>query len=571
MKTIWKTAGADPARAAALQKGLGCHPVTARILAGRGIATPAMAEAFLSPSLSALRPPDRIMDIDAAAGRLCRAVMEKEPVLVFGDYDADGVTAAALLQGFLARCGADVRVYLPHRLREGYGLQAGQVRRLARGSEIRLIVTVDCGSSSHAALAEAASAGIDVVVTDHHRILKPPAGALAVVNPCRPDCRSGLDMLSGVGVCFYLVAALRKRLREKGFWKNRPEPNLRDYCDLVALGTVADMVPLRDENRILVRTGISVLNRAPRPGLAHLMTASGIKDSGIDAGTLAFRMAPRINAAGRLAHAIAAFRLLSTSDQDTARRIAAMLDRLNRRRKDVEAKMLAEARQLISRKPGMRDRHTIVLSRRNWPEGVLGIVASRLVRGLNRPVVMIAVRDGKAKGSARSIPGIDLHKALEQSADCLDRFGGHAMAAGVALSAGHIEAFRERFEEAVSLQIVDDTFDRPLSIDAEIALCEISDGLVDELERLGPFGEGNPEPLLSARSVHIVSSAPAGSNHLRMSLRQSGDETGRILEAIRFGAGTHAPTSPMRRVAFHLRWNRWKGRRRLQAVVSEIE
>jgi single-stranded-DNA-specific exonuclease len=569
MQTFWTLKQADPAKVAEVGRAIGCHPVTARVLVARGIETPRQAEAFLSPSLADLRPPDRILDMDAAAGRLCRAVRAGEPILVFGDYDADGVTAATLLYDFLLRCGARVGVYLPHRLREGYGLQADQIRRIALAGRFRLVVTVDCGSSSHAALSEAASSGLEVIVTDHHRISEPLPNAEAVVNPCRPDCPSELSLLSGVGVCFYLVIALRQRLRETGFWSDRPEPNLRDYCDLVALGTVADMVPLQAENRVLVRTGLSVLGSGPRPGMAQLMAVAGIRSSEVVAESLAYRLAPRINAAGRMAHAMAAFRLLSTTDDAAAGRIAALLDRLNRRRQTVEAQVIAEARELLDTRPALKNRRTVVLSRPDWPEGVLGIAASRMVRLLNRPVVLISTRNGRGKGSARSIPGIDLYKALLEIEDGLDRFGGHAMAAGVTVSADRIAVFAERFEEAVARQTDSASFDRSLPIDAEIPLSEISESLMEELEGVGPFGEGNPEPLLLARSVQIVSAQPVGADHLKMTVRQEGAD--RALEAIRFGAGHRPPDSPVEQMAFRLRWNRWRGRKTLQMTVVDVD
>jgi single-stranded-DNA-specific exonuclease len=571
MQTLWNVKKADPAAVAAVGRAIGCHPVTARVLVNRGIVSPRQAKTFLSPSLADLRPPDRIRDMDAAAERLCRAVRAGEPILVFGDYDADGVTAAALLYDFLLRCGSNVGVYLPHRLREGYGLQAEQIRRIALAGRFRLVVTVDCGSSSHDALSEAASSGLEVIVTDHHRISDPIPDAAAVVNPCRPDCPSELNFLSGVGVCFYLVIALRQQLRKTGFWSKRPEPNLRDYCDLVALGTVADMVPLHAENRVLVRAGLSVLGSNPRPGMARLMAVAGVQGPDVVAESLAYRLAPRINAAGRMAHAIAALRLLSTTDDAAAERIAGLLDRLNRRRQKIEAQMIAEARELFDARPALKNRRTLVLSRPHWPEGVLGIAASRMARLLNRPVVMISTQNGRGKGSARSIAGIDLYKGLLEIEDCLDRFGGHAMAAGLSVSADRIATFEERFEEAVARQTDANSFDRSLSIDAEIPLSEISESLLKELETIGPFGEGNPEPLLMARSVQIVSARPVGADHLKMTVRQDGVARGPVLEAIRFGAGHRTPDSPAERMAFRLCWNRWKGRRRLQLTVVAVD
>ncbi len=571
MRIDWAMKAADPRQVSTLQNALRCHRLTARLLVNRGILAPEEARAFTAPSLSFLRPPAVLRDMAPAAQRLARAVIGKEPILIFGDYDADGVTAAALLHTFLIHCNADVRVHLPHRIREGYGLQEIHIVRPALSNRIGLIVTVDCGCASHRALAAAKSAGIDVIVTDHHQVSDPLPEAVAVVNPCRPDCPSNMAFLSGAGVCFYLLIALRQQLREAGFWKGRIEPNLRDYCDLVALGTVADMVPLQQENRILVRAGLDVLNAAPRPGMAGLMAAAGVDRPWADAEDLAFRLAPRINAAGRMAHAMAAFRLLTATDRSSARRITALLDRLNDRRREKEAQMLAQAQETLERKPELSRRRTLVLSHSHWPEGILGIVASRLVRKFHRPVVLISTRSGTGKGSARSIPGIDLHGALARVSDSLDRFGGHAMAAGITIAADRIEEFEHRLEEAVCRSADPEAFVKTLPIDAEVSFSEISEPLMEEIDALRPFGEGNPEPLLMARSIDVVSAKPAGADHLRLQLRQDNGAGGRTFEAIRFGAGTHLRRNRFERIAFQLRWNRWRGRRRLQIVIQAVD
>lgn len=567
METIWQIPQADPKDVARMSRQLGCHPVTAKILVSRGMVDPNQAKSFLAPSLSALRPPSEIKDIDVAAERLARAVVRKEKILVFGDYDADGISAAALLGEFLRSCGADVRAYLPHRIREGYGLQPHQVDRQALAKGVTLVVTADCGSASRPAISAARAAGVDVIVTDHHQVPEPVPEALAVVNPCRPDCPSGLTHLSGVGVSFYLLIAVRQQLRALDFWNGAPEPNLRQYCDLVALGTVADMVPLRRENRILVRTGLEVLSRTPRAGLAELMSVARIDPDFVDAEDLAFRIAPRINAAGRMAHAAAGLRLLTVNNETAARRIARLLDRLNRSRQKAESAVLEQALSQVDRRPGLRRQTGVVLSHPEWPEGILGIVASRLARRLYRPVVLISTRSGTGKGSARSIPGIDLYGTLSAVADCLDRFGGHTMAAGLALPEGRIGEFTERFEAAVGCGAGPDTFVRKLPIDAEISLAEISENLLGEIDALRPFGEGNPEPLLMARSVRVLSASPVGGAHLRLRLRGGG----RVFNAIRFGAADAPPTSSLGRMAFRLRWNRWQGTRRLQLVVQATD
>jgi single-stranded-DNA-specific exonuclease len=553
-----------------LATGLDCHPLIAALLVNRGIRDRETAEIYLRPTLATLRSPFTIRDMDAAVTRIHRGIEAHERILVFGDYDVDGVTGTTLLVEFLSATGADVSYYIPHRTREGYGLRAAHITDHAQPAGIDLIITVDCGSSSRDAVQAAAARGIDVIVTDHHTISEPIPEAAAVVNPRRADCPSGFGHLAGVGVAFALIICLRRHLREHAFWKERPEPNLKDLCDLVALGTVADMVPLITENRSLSRAGLEVINTGRRPGIQALIRASGMRGNLAGAEDIAFRLGPRINAAGRIEHAAAAVELLSTDDNVRAARIAADLNRLNQQRRETEGRILAQILEHLAAHPRLLARKTLVLSHPDWHEGVLGIVASKLKDRFYRPTILLTVRDGVGRGSGRSIPGIDLYSCLADCAEMLTRFGGHTMAAGMSLDADRVAAFRDRFESVVAGAAGDETFVPELDIDGEIDLADVSAGFLDELEMLSPFGAGNPEPLFMARNIIVAHSRIVGQYHRRMTLRQQSDAGSRSIQAIQFRVDPHERLpSRFDRLAFRLGWNRWNGRKTPQIIVTQ--
>ncbi|MGD8992345.1 MAG: DHH family phosphoesterase, partial [Desulfobacterales bacterium] len=340
MQKKWNILQPDAIQVKQLSARLGCHPVTATILINRSLISAEQASYFLTSSLNQMRPPFALKDMDAAVNRICRAIQEKERILIFGDYDVDGISATAVLFEFLQSAGADVSTYIPHRIDEGYSLQPYHIENYALPNQIRLIITADCGSGSTTALAAAGTSGIDVVITDHHEISKNIPPAAAVLNPKRWDCTAGMETLSGVGVAFSLVIALRKQLRAANFWKNRPQPNLKRYCDLVALGTIGDMVPLIGENRIFVKAGLDLINAANRPGISALCAVAGISQQPVNAEDVAYRLAPRLNAAGRMEHASRALHLLTTQDAQEADRLAQALDDLNLRRRELEHSIL---------------------------------------------------------------------------------------------------------------------------------------------------------------------------------------------------------------------------------------
>jgi single-stranded-DNA-specific exonuclease len=571
MEKRWHLLTPDADVVSAIVVATGCHPVAARLLANRGITTPEQAEAFLNATIAHLRPPTGIKDLDTAVRRLSRAIRGAEHILVLGDYDVDGTTATALLLEFLTACGARVSYHIPHRLTEGYGLQERHISEVAVPRGAALVVTVDCGTSSHAAVDAAQKAGVDVIVTDHHTVGDRLPRALAVVNPKRPDCPAGLERLAGVGVAFCLVIALRRHLRELGFWQGREEPNLRRLCDLVALGTIADLVPLQEENRILARAGLELISAGRRPGLAALMQAAGVSGRPADADDVAFRLGPRLNAAGRIDHAATVVELLTTACPERSRRIAHQLNALNTSRQEIERGIMADLDEMIAREPGLLGGRSLVLAHPGWHEGVIGIVSSKVMERYYRPVVLIALKGETGRGSARCIPGIDLYACLSACRPHLEELGGHAQAAGLKVSARGLPAFRQAFELAVRSAAGPEAFIPAVTVEGELGFEEITEELADHLEALMPFGAGNPEPLFMARNVSVVSSERVGSHHRRMTLRQEGGRTDRTLRAIHFHAGAEAAAlDRFGRMAFRLRWNRWNASRTLQLVVEEV-
>ncbi|UCD79411.1 MAG: single-stranded-DNA-specific exonuclease RecJ [Desulfobacterales bacterium] len=571
MKKHWHMLEPDPSVVKKLSRELNCHPVTAKILANRNILTASDAVDFLTVSLNNLRPPSSLIDMDAAVNRICTAITGNQKILIFGDYDVDGVTSTVILLDFLRYAGADVSYYIPHRINEGYSILPQHISHVIRPNKFDLIITADCGSGSHQAVKAANRFGIDMVITDHHNIGADIPPALAVINPKRHECTAGLQNLAGVGVAFYLLICLRSHLRDKGFWQERPEPNLKNYCDLVALGTVADMVPLIRENRILSKTGLELINAGQRPGLTELLKVSGIRNETLDADDIAFRLAPRLNAAGRLDHASRAVDLLTARDTNFAAQAAHKLNLLNQKRQELEKTTLADIQGYLDINPSMLQRSSLVLSRDGWHAGVLGIVASRIMDKYYRPVVLIATEDGLGKGSARSIPGIDLYAALAACKPYLENFGGHSMAAGLKIREENIADFQTAFEEAVRTVSQPEDLIPKLPIDSELDFGAISADLVDEMESLIPFGAGNPEPLFMSSNVKVVSSKIVGKNHRRMVLRQSSAPNIAALQAIHFNVDDRmARQNKFEKMIFKLRWNRWNGKKTTQIIVEDL-
>ena len=577
MKKQWQLLQPDIDVVEKIRRELQCNPVIATILVNRKIISKDNALRFLRPSLNNMRPPCSMKDMDAAVKRICSAITDHEKILIFGDYDVDGITATTILLEFLHYTGADVSYYIPHRTKEGYGLHTKHITDYAIPNKINLIITVDCGSSSNNAVKTASSFGIDVIITDHHEISDKPSHAVAVLNPKRHDCSSDFHSLAGVGVAFYLLICLRKHLRDSHFWQNRPEPNLKSLCDLVALGTVADMVPLVDENRILVKTGLEIINAGKRCGIKTLMESSGITNNSVDTEDVAFRLAPRLNAAGRIEHASSAVELMTTNNLETARQLAQSLNNMNFTRRNIEQKIIEDVFEYLKNNQRLLKNSSLVLSDNEfdniWHEGVLGIVASRMVKKYFRPVVLITIKEGVGKGSARSIPGFNLYNGLMSCSDHLEAFGGHSMAAGLKIKAENMDVFKTNFENAVQQMTTSDDFVQTISIDYELNFDDISDVLINELDTLKPFGTGNHEPLFMAKNVKVIDSKIVGKNHRRMLLQQSAaGGTDNSFNAIHFNVDT---SKNLRKnfdeIAFRLRWNHWNGKKTAQIVIEDIE
>jgi single-stranded-DNA-specific exonuclease len=571
MKKHWHMLEPDPEIVRNLSQNLNCHPVTAAVLANRKYTNPAEARHFLNISLNDLRPPASLKGVQSAVKRIYEAITGRQKILIFGDYDVDGITSTVILLNFLRDIGGDVTYYIPHRITEGYSIQPQHISHYARPNHFDLIITADCGSNSHAAVKAANKHGIDMVITDHHNIGHDIPPALAVINPKRYDCRSGLQNLAGVGVAFFLIIRLRAYLRKQGFWQNRPEPNLKSYCDLVALGTVADMVPLIEENRILCRTGLELINAGHRPGLTALAQASGIRGETLDATDIAFRLAPRLNAAGRMDHAARAVELLTTNDAEYAAANAQTLNLLNQKRQRLEKETLTEIEEYLQINPSLLSRRSLVLAQEGWHAGLLGIVASRIMDRYYRPVVLITTKDGLGKGSARSVPGVNLYEALAECRALLEAFGGHSLAAGLKIRPDNIADFQQVFEKTIQDMAQPEHLVKELKIDGELDFTMISDSLIDELESLRPYGSGNPEPLFVSSNVRVVSSRILGKRHRRMVLRQASRRSSPTFQAIHFNVDDRsAHENTFAHLVFKIHWNRWNGSKTAQMVVEDL-
>jgi single-stranded-DNA-specific exonuclease len=499
-----------------LEAELGVSAVLAAILANRGAADPDAARDFLEPSLSRLHDPLTMRGMTDAVYTVARGVREGRRILVWGDYDVDGVTGAALLVDFLRRHTPHVGYHIPHRIDEGYGIDSEALRRHADAG-VTLIVTVDCGISNAAEVREARAQGIDVVITDHH---EPPAElppANAVLNPRREGCRYPFKGLAGVGIAFKLAQAL-SRLIGPGANPDEDE-RLFSYLDLVALGTVADIAPLLGENRVLVHHGLEALGASPRPGVRALLETAKIERRPLRASQIGFGLGPRVNAAGRLDRADTAVDLFLTDDVRHARQLADLLERLNLRRREIEARIREEAVRLVEGPPGMLADSILVLSDPSWHPGVIGIVAAKIAERFARPALLISTGHGPGKGSARSVADIDLYALLRGCRHQFTSLGGHSHAAGFSIHEANIPALRRELNRDGSGSVRLPPATRRIDIDALLHFKDIGPGLAVELRRLAPFGQRNPEPTFATRGVRLACPARVvGNNHLRLTL-----------------------------------------------------
>ncbi|MGD9535889.1 MAG: single-stranded-DNA-specific exonuclease RecJ [Alphaproteobacteria bacterium] len=570
----WQLREAPARTVAALCEALEISEILARALAARGVG-PEEADAFLNPTLRALLPdPSHLLDLDAAAERLAAAVTAGETIGIFGDYDVDGATSSALLIRFLRKIGASTAVHIPDRAKEGYGPNLPALAGLkAQGA--RLVVTVDCGTTAFEALDGAHRVGIEVIVVDHHLAEARLPVAAALINPNRIDENSPHRQLAAVGVTFLLVVAVNRALRARGWYRSRPEPDLLEWLDLVALGTVADVVPLTGINRALVAQGLKVMAQRRNTGLAALADVARL-DSRPTAYHLGYILGPRVNAGGRVGQSDLGVRLLSTDDPDEAAALAVRLHELNRERQEIEAAVLDAALERVEAR-GIGNAPLVFAAGEGWHQGVIGIVASRLKERYGRPAAAIAIEGEIAKGSCRSIPGIDMGAAITaaRQAGLLINGGGHAMAAGFTAETARLAALAEFLMERLGERTAE-AIERAgrLSLEAVLAPEGATMALAHEFEQLGPFGAGNAEPRLALAHVGVVRPEVVGNGHVRCLVTGNG---GARLKAIAFRSaseplGTALLASP-HGTAFHLagrlRLNQWQAREEVELHIDD--
>lgn len=563
---IWQTREYDPSGAETLAAELGVSPITARLLSIRGLDDLDAARKFLRPSLADLHDPFRLTGMAEAVDRILGAVARRERVAIHGDYDVDGVTSTVILRRVLELLGADVIHFIPERLRDGYGLQPASMDRLhALGAT--LVVSVDCGIRGVDAARHARSLGIDLIITDHHEpdVELPPA--LVVINPKRHDCGYPDKNLAGVGVALKVVQALCTRSGHEGW--------AAGFIKVAALGTLADVVPLVGENRVIAKLGLEALSKGPhKVGLRALLEVCGLTGKTIDSYHVGFTIAPRINAAGRMSSSDIAARLLLASDDalaEEAKTLAELLNAENIRRQQEEAEIVAQAKKIVETDLEVGPRTVIVVAGDGWHRGVIGIVASKLVDAFHRPAIVLSIEGDVAHGSCRSIPSFDLLAALESCADAMITFGGHKQAAGLTMDATRIRELRGRVNDHADARLQPDDLRPRLWVDGPLAFRSITPQLVSELASLAPFGAGNPKPVFSTAGVEVVDGPrKIKERHLKMAFRQEG----RLMRGIAWRASEREPFVTEHKasldLAFSVEEESWNGERYVQLTVADF-
>jgi len=552
---------ADPSAVRALAEALHLPALVCELLVARGYPEVGSAKQFLRPRLEQLLPPNAMRGMDIAVDRLSRAIRNGETILVHGDYDVDGICSSAIMVRVIRHLGGRAVPFLPHRLHDGYDLGDAGVRA-ALDARASVVLTCDCGTSAHDAIATLVGAGVDVIVSDHHLPSRPVPECLAVLNPRQQDCDYPDKDLCAAGVAFKLATALLAAM-------GGAENVALHLLDLVALATVADVAPLRGENRVLVRYGLKLMAETRHVGLRALMESSGLDGKTLTAGRVGFILAPRLNAAGRVGHAMRGVELLLTTDAGEANRIARELEEMNRSRQELDRATLSAARAMADRLD-LDETWGVVLGAEGWHPGVIGIVASRLVEDLARPVLMVAIDKGVGKGSGRSISAFDLHAGLTACKDLLVRYGGHRAAAGITIEAGQMPAFAARFNDVVRERLTADDLVPRVRIDVELPLASVTEDLEALLRHFGPFGVGNPSPVLASRAVRLAD-APrvVGQDGLKLQLARDGG----ALEAIGWGMGERArdlaASAPVD-VAYRLERDSYRGVSRLVARLADL-
>ena len=565
----WESLSCDGAAVTRLSEAIGVSPVVAKLLCQRGLDDPDLAARFLNPSLDHLHDPFALADMGAAVDRILAGIARKERIAIHGDYDVDGITSTVIVRRALELLGADVVHFIPERLKDGYGLQPAAIERL-HADGVALIISVDCGIRGADAARKARELGVDLIITDHHEpdVELPPA--FAVINPKRRDCSYPDKYLAGVGVALKLVQALCRR-SDRESW-------LPGFIKVAAIGTLADVVPLVGENRVIAKVGLDLLTRGPhKVGLRALLDVSGLTGKTIDSYHISFQLAPRVNAAGRMSTPDIATRLLLAADEamgDEVRELALQLDSENVRRQEEEAEILAAAKKVVQTDPDVGARSVLVVAGDGWHRGVIGIVASKLVDAFHRPAIVLSVEDGIAHGSCRSISKFDMLGALERCASMLIRFGGHKQAAGLALESGRIREFRAAVNTVADETLGPEDLMPRLKIDSDLTFRDITGSVAAGIVSLAPFGAGNARPVFAARGVEIIDGPrKLKERHLKMALKQEG----RIFRAVAWRSAERYDDLDARRasggaidVAFSLEQNQYNGETYVELTLADL-
>ncbi len=531
LKKRWKLKeGSNQTDVLALADSLNISPVLANLLIARGISNFHEAKSYFRPSLDGMHDPFLMNGMEEASIRVINAITGNQRIAVYGDYDVDGTCSAALMYLFLKELGANVEIYIPNRLTEGYGLSIEGIDYL-KEQKTDLIITVDCGITAVEEINHANTIGIDSIICDHHKPKEIIPNAVAVLDPLKPGCNYPFKFLSGAGVAFKLAQAIGNRIGHKDM--------ALKHLDLVALAGAADIVPLVDENRILVREGLDLINRNPRPGILALIRSARMEPGNLSAGQIVFTIAPRINAVGRLGDAIRAVDLFITQNPEDAIKLAEVLESENQQRRKIDEATFSHAVELVEGDHDFHENYGIILHDDNWHPGVIGIVASRLVEKYYRPSIMLSTIDGVAKGSARSISGFNIYKALEYSEDLLLQFGGHEAAAGLAIEIDKIPEFKKRFNNYLRENLSQEEILPEIHIDTKVSLSEITPKFVRILNQFAPFGPGNMRPVFLSENVQLVYPPKiVGTNHLLTCVKQNGND--KIFDSIGFNLGYFA-------------------------------
>ena len=566
MTMRWELKKPDANAVRLLCERMGLSRLAAIVLVNRGLCDPAEAETFRNPRLAGLPSFEGMAGIPEAVGHIADAVQAREPICIYGDFDADGVTAASALVEFFKGAGYPVQYFIPDRADHGYGFHPQVVKQLAEEG-VRLIITVDLGITGHEACRTARQLGVKVVITDHHEIDASLPEADAVVNPHQPQCSFHDEDLTGVGIAFFLAGALRAEFVKRGM-ASRGDMDIKKLLDLVAIGTIADIAPVTGVNRPLIKTGLDLLSEEKRPGIAALKKVCGMSKRPVNYGNVAFNLAPRVNAAGRIASGKTAVELFTTTDLDKAKSLAADLEAFNEKRKQIETEVHQTARKMVADNPHLERLKTLVVVGRDWNPGVIGIVAGRIQEEFHRPTVVISLDGDTGRGSGRSVRGFDLHEALASCSKHLEGFGGHQQAAGITIRAGEIESFMVAFESFGRKRITPEMMVKVFDVDAWCDLAELDEQTVVQIDSIAPFGIGNPKPIFAVKKARVIFKALIKDAHLKLRLAVGPA----VLTAMGWRmAGRYRDVGDYLDVAFTVEMNEFRGVRNVQLVIVDFK